>query len=308
MSRDGGDGLDLESIRREIARIAPHFAGEPVARLGEGMDSLAVVVGEGFVFRFAKHAESAIGVGREVALLPRLAPMLGVEVPRFEYVGEHSVTRRPFVGYRLIRGEPLHRTVFDGLADDVRDRVLGELSAFLKAVHGFPVPEAMDCGVVPHGDRAGYTDELRAARNVVFPHLDNAVRRVVEARLEAYLEDDANFAMPPVLLHGDLWPDHVLYSPVAGRLAGIIDFSDVCIGDPAYDLAFLALTLGPGFVDGLLRHEPDPDLARLVRKVNAIALFNAIDDVSIGLERDDRPLVASGLKDLIDLVEAGRSG
>jgi hypothetical protein len=36
--------------------------------------NLAVLVGESFVFRFAKHAEAAIGLRREMALLPRLAP------------------------------------------------------------------------------------------------------------------------------------------------------------------------------------------------------------------------------------------
>ncbi len=46
----------------------------------------------------------------------------------------------------------------------------------------------------------------------------------------------------------DLWPEHVLFSRTTGRLAGIIDFGDVCIGDPDYDLAFLARRLGQDFM------------------------------------------------------------
>ena len=55
------DGFGPESIRSEIARVPPEFAGEPVTRLGEGMDSIAFSVGGAFVFRFAKHAEEAAG-------------------------------------------------------------------------------------------------------------------------------------------------------------------------------------------------------------------------------------------------------
>ena len=150
------DGLDMESIRFEIACIAPKFEGEPIARLGEGMDSLAVLVGEAFVFRFPKHAEAAAGLRREIALLPRLAPRLHLDIPRFEYVGECSGTGWPFVGYGLIRGEPLHRPLYDDLSGVTRDGILGDLAAFLNAVHTFPVQEAVDCGVARHGDRAGY--------------------------------------------------------------------------------------------------------------------------------------------------------
>jgi aminoglycoside 2''-phosphotransferase len=225
------DGPDMESIRIEIARIAPRFEGAPIARLGEGMDSLAVLVGDAIAFRFAKHAEAA-GLRREITLLPRLAPRLHLDIPRSEYIGEYSGTGLPCVGYCLIRGEPLPRPLYDGLPGVTRDGILGGLAAFLSAVHAFPVREAAECGVAPHADRAGYLEDLRRARDEVFPLLDDAVRHVVESRLDAFLEHDTNFAYAPTLLHADLWPEHVLFLRAAGRLAGVIDFGDVSIGDP----------------------------------------------------------------------------
>ncbi len=38
-----------------------------------------------------------------------------------------------------------------------------------------------------------------------------------------------------VVLHGDLVGDHLLVDEHTGRLTGIIDFSDVALGDPAHD-------------------------------------------------------------------------
>ena len=107
----GHDGNGLETVRFEIARVAPGLAAERIGRLGEGMDSLAALVGGAVVFRFPKHAEAAMGIKREIALLPRLAPTLNLAIPKIEYIGKHSVTGLPFVGYGLIRGEPLHRPV-----------------------------------------------------------------------------------------------------------------------------------------------------------------------------------------------------
>lgn len=176
--------------------------------------------------------------------------------------------------------------------------------AFLDAVHSFPAEEAVDCGVELHGDKADYLEDLRRARDDIFPRLDDPVRYVVESRVDAFLEDDANFAHAPTLLHADLWPEHVLFSRPMNRLAGVIDFGDIALGDPDYDLAFLDRKLGPDFSAGLLRHRPPADPAKLAEKHRAFALFNAFGDVFIGLDRGDRPLVDSALADLAELTEA----
>ncbi len=206
------DVHDLEAIRREIVRVAPEFGREPITALGEGMDSFAVLVGESFVFRLAKHEEGAAGLRREIALLPRLAPRLSLAIPRIQYVGEHSVTGWPFVGYAMIWGEPLDPRLYDGLPGATRDGVARDLVSFLSAVHAFSVEDAVDCGVVPFGGRADLVEDLERARDDVFPFLDSRVRHAVQTELEAFLEYDGNFAYVPSLLHADLWPDHVLFS------------------------------------------------------------------------------------------------
>ncbi len=290
--------IDLAAIGLEIARVAPALAGAPIVGLGEGMDNLAVLVGEHFVFRFAKHEEAAEGLIREIALLPRLAKRLALAIPNIEYAGIHSVTGRPFVGYGLIRGEPLLRPLYESLSEASREAVAGELAAFLSAIHSFPVDEARECGVVIFGGRQGYADDLERARLDVFPLLDLWSRDDVETRLSAFLDDERNFEYAPVVLHGDVWPEHVLYSRAAGRLAGVIDFCDVSIGDPAYDIGFVAHRLGAEFTQRLLSRYEHADPSRLGEKIQCFVLFNAIEDVWIGLERGDDDLVDSALADL----------
>jgi aminoglycoside 2''-phosphotransferase len=205
------------------------------------------------------------------------------------------------VGYGLIRGEPLDRALYDDLPGATQDSVVGDLAAFINAIHAFPVTEAVDCGVAPDGDKAGYVEDFRRAHQDVIPLLHWEVRRDIKSQLGAFLEDEANFAFAPALLHADLWPEHVLFARDTGRVTGVIDFGDVSIGDPDYDLAFLAHRLGPGFMERLLRHYPHRDSRRLAEKLRSFSLFNAIDDVFTGLDRGDRALVDSALLDLKEL-------
>jgi aminoglycoside phosphotransferase (APT) family kinase protein len=41
------------------------------------------------------------------------------------------------------------------------------------------------------------------------------------------------------VIHRDFSEDHILLDPVSQRLAGVIDFTDASLGDPAFDFAFL---------------------------------------------------------------------
>jgi aminoglycoside phosphotransferase (APT) family kinase protein len=46
---------------------------------------------------------------------------------------------------------------------------------------------------------------------------------------------------PAALLHGDYWPGNILWR--AGKLVGVIDWEDACLGDPLADLAIARLDL-----------------------------------------------------------------
>ena len=46
-------------------------------------------------------------------------------------------------------------------------------------------------------------------------------------------------AGPERLIHSDVTDDHLLLAPAGDRLAGVIDFGDVELGDAAYDFAYL---------------------------------------------------------------------
>jgi aminoglycoside phosphotransferase (APT) family kinase protein len=112
--------------------------GAPLVEIDDGWDYKVLILDDAWVVRWPRHRLAVEEIEREVELLPALAPLLPVEVPRFEYV-----SRQPWlVAYRLIRGEPLVAEDPDGVR------------AFLAALH------AVDVEAVP---RTGPTGSRRIA-------------------------------------------------------------------------------------------------------------------------------------------------
>jgi aminoglycoside phosphotransferase (APT) family kinase protein len=187
----------------------------PLVEIDDGWDFKVLIVDDAWVVRWPRHQLSVEEIEQEVELLPVLAPLLSVEVPRFEYV-----SREPWlVAYRLIRGEPLVAEDPDGVRE------------FLDALHAVDVdsvPARRPDWLETYRQQAGEFERL------VLPLLDPDER----ARGEALLADvETLTGFRPALTHSDLGPGHLLVRD--GKLAGVIDWGDARIGDPALDYAWL---------------------------------------------------------------------
>ena len=97
------------------------------------------------------------------------------------------------------------------------------------------------------------------------------------------------------MIHSDLSPEHIIYYPGTLAIAGIIDFSDVEIGDPDYELHWLFTNYGDAFLQTYLAVNPHPSHDRLLRKLRFFSRANTIGDVLIGFDRDDPEIVESTL-------------
>jgi aminoglycoside phosphotransferase (APT) family kinase protein len=125
----------------------------------------------------------------------------------------------------FIKGDSAHRAPLRDPA--AAASILGH---FLRALHQ---PSPADAPHNPYrgaplADRAVITEERFDKLTDELPDID-ALRRVWEDGLKAPV-----FAGPPVWLHGDLHPANILVHE--GALAGVVDFGDICTGDPATDL------------------------------------------------------------------------
>jgi aminoglycoside phosphotransferase (APT) family kinase protein len=201
--------------RYELIARALGTAPRTFLAIDDGYDFEVAIVDDEWVFRFPRRPGVEEALVLEIAVLPTLAPALPVDIPSFEYVSQNPL----FVGYRLIRGEPL----VDEDAEGVR--------AFLEALH---THDASGLPVERHDWVEAYREQCAEFERLVFPFLD-LDRRADAKRLFGEVETLVDFR--PWLIHGDLGPEHLLVRD--GRLAGVIDWGDMRLGDPALDYAWL---------------------------------------------------------------------
>jgi aminoglycoside phosphotransferase (APT) family kinase protein len=89
-----------------------------------------------------------------------------------------------------------------------------------------------------------------------------------------------DWAGPALWLHGDLHPANLLTRD--GNFCGVVDFGDMCAGDPACDLAAGWILLPDGVIDRFhQRYSPVADAATL-RRARGWALCKALVCLLIG--------------------------
>ena len=110
---------------------------------------------------------------------------------------------------------------------------------FLTALHAFPVERAQELGV-PGGTTDEWRDRYRQlyerVEERIYPLVTRSQGDAIGSYFDSYLDNPRHFRFQPVLLHGDLYSQHVLLDHPRQLVTGIIDFSECVIGDPAFDI------------------------------------------------------------------------
>jgi aminoglycoside 2''-phosphotransferase len=222
--------VDLAALVARIRAAFPLLAFERAALNDFGEDHAVVVLDDAWVFRFPRSAEIGVYSARERRLLQALAPVSPVAVPVYDHVAGNG----DFGGYRMIAGRELSEALFESLSSEAQGRVLDQLGRFLATLHSL----SPDLAVADsHADAGSYVRNYRRRR----ARLAEALGPDLLARADRFYAafPAAVASAHAVLTHRDLTEDHMLLSADGERLAGVIDFTDVAAGDPAFDFTFL---------------------------------------------------------------------
>ncbi len=223
--------MDGWLVRRLLRSQHPDLAELALRPVGAGWDNVVFRLGTDLTVRVPRRALGARLIESELTWLPELATRLPLPVPTPVRVGE------PGEGYpwrwavcRFVPGQALGSRE---LAGPPGLQAAEELAGFLTALH---VPAPADAPRnpfrgVPLAER---DDALRTALADLPQDLPQDLGAPLQRAWSAAVATPAHRGAG-VWLHGDL---HGLNVLAAGdRLTGIIDFGDLCAGDPATDLA-----------------------------------------------------------------------
>ncbi len=234
-----------------------------------GWDNRMWRLGEELAVRLPLTPRAPSLLRTELRWLPSLAPELPLPVPVPIRAGEPS-SRFPktWIVVRWVDGEP---------ADYARisnPKAADSLAEFLKALHSEAPGEAPanpDRGV-PLKALGDDIDELLSV--IATCDVAAGARRIWEQGAAAPAWQDR-----PVWIHGDLHPANVVVTD--GTLSGVIDFGEMCAGDPATDLSAAWLLLPAGTAARFFDVYANADDAT-IRRARAWAVLRALHLIVIG--------------------------
>ncbi|WP_121713384.1 aminoglycoside phosphotransferase family protein [Streptomyces sp. E5N91] len=225
-----------DTVRRLVRSLLGGSTEPDVRPVAEGVAPDTWWVGTRHVLRLAPDRETAVRGRRELRLRELVRPYLPVALPASVAHGEWA----PGLAYTL------DAKVAGGSGEDHDVSALGEadLAALLTGLREVPVRQAETLGVpraAPRSLEALRQSAERAARSLA------AADEFDTARPERLTrEAAAQLGVQPgaaVLVHHGLTGGHLVVS-ADGRVRGVLGWSDAVLGDPAEDIAGLALSVG----------------------------------------------------------------
>ena len=227
---------DARVVTQLLRDQAPHLAGMPVrVSPSSGSSNRVFRLGEALAARLPREDGYVPDLLKEIRWLPHIAPHVVSRVPEVVALGEASpVFPRPWAVVSWLPGElPL---ALDAVQQALFAQTLG---AFLQSLHAVDVTGAPQGGAEHWGYRCGepVTDRIddwaEKSATALADLFDPAGVREAWRRLRRV--PPAN--QPACWVHTDLSAENVL-AHHDGRLAGVIDFGGLGIGDRSIDLLY----------------------------------------------------------------------
>ena len=226
-------------VRALLQAQHPDLAELPVVELANGWDNVIYRLGDELTVRMPRRRAAAELVQYEQRYLPGLADRLPIAIPAPVRVG-HPTPEYPwwwsvnpwFSGDVAARAE---------LSDPSASAAL--LGEFLAALHT-PAPEDRPTNPF-RGHHVGlnaptFRERVEGIGSMLDELVDGGADRVVEHWER--LIDVREYTGDPVWLHADLHTANMLVAD--GEISAVIDFGDICAGDPANDYAVAWMLFG----------------------------------------------------------------
>ncbi|MFC7402967.1 phosphotransferase [Citricoccus sp. GCM10030269] len=308
--RDGEPVITTDLVRALLTEQHPDLATLPIGTSVRGWDNTMVRLGDDLALRLPRHQQAEELLDREVTWLPVLAAQLaslpvGARASRPD-IPTPVRSGAPGAGYPFrwaivpwLEGAPA------ALASaEARDEYAELLAKTLRRLHQ-PAPAEAPASAFRGIDIRTVADRFEQRWVTVAPDLSSQrqaeLRTIWSDALAAH-----RYSGPRVWLHGDPHPNNTVIAAPSGPsgpfgLSGVgtgtgqpmlVDFGDLCAGDPASDLGSALLHFSPAGTSTFMNAYDDgrgPDAA-LWARARGWAVYYAVIYAGQSADEPLRPL------------------
>ena len=232
-----GPSLDIDELRQRVAAVAPELADAPFEVLSGGWDSVALDIGDRWIFKFPRTPALIASARREFAVLNLVRPRASLPVPSLRLYEDSAGL---FSRHEKIPGRALLPEEYPALDEGQRAALADKLARFHADVHTIPIADARAAGARDVFPLRPF-EQMRTALDA-----SPRTRVLLETvdRVAALPEDRTIFGQ----FDGHGW--NMAFDHARGVLNGLYDFGDAGIGTLHRDLGYSAWL--------------DPELCRMV--------------------------------------------
>jgi aminoglycoside phosphotransferase (APT) family kinase protein len=260
--------FEQDLVRALLRDQYPDLADLELRDVSGGWDNQQWRLGEELAVRLPRTERAPALLHAEQTWLPMLAERLPLPTPTPVRIGKpSSLFEHTWTIARWVEGEPADR------APITRIEAAEILAGFLRALHR-QAPADAPANPSRGIPLAGVEDVDRGFAVIADHPAADAAREVWERAVAA-----PAWQGPPLWLHGDLHPANVVVRD--GMLAGVIDFGDMCAGDPATDLSAAWILLPAGAARRFFDAYERADRATIAR-ARGWAVLRAMGLIGIG--------------------------
>lgn len=189
-----------------------------------------LIINDQLIFRFAKTDDAVNRLNNEMNFLNTYQSQFNLPVPNYKYFSKDG----DFAGYELIPGTNLTTSGFKNLSKFDQEEVVKKLINFVNVFHSIETKDLKKFS--PH-TKSEYVDIEKQVEKDMEKKLFPKLSKVDVDLIKNFYKQSKNYlinAPDNCSLHGDLYCWNVLYDKKEKRV-GVIDFTDLLIGDPARD-------------------------------------------------------------------------
>ena len=214
--------------------------------IDRGWTNLVIEINCRWIFRFVRDINNQqIAIERE--FLPKFAKVSPVKIP------EILISDFDYIAYRKILGERFSPEKFALFSESQKTKLIRLLSEFLTCLHNFEFDHQY-LSSAPYGGG----DFWKNLWVLVKDYLSTLTRDKAEKYFTSVIEKIDSIGYKPTLTHADLGINNILVNFKQNSLGGVIDFGDLCLGDPAADFAGFYRNFGRQFTQELICYYQKP--------------------------------------------------